>query len=54
MDLNDTDPAVARALALALMRQAHEYLAASKETVAAGHLSRAIETLRAPGSSGTG
>ena len=48
MDLSETDPTVTRALALALMRQAKEYLAATNDVDAADHLQRAIDTLLTP------
>ena len=48
MDLSETDPTVTRALALALMRQAKEYLAATNDVDAADKLQRAIDTLLTP------
>ncbi len=48
MDLNQQDPGVTRALALALMRQASEYLVAIDEDEASLHLRRAIDALLKP------
>jgi hypothetical protein len=48
MDLNQKDPGVTRALALALMRQAGEYLGAIDEDEASLHLRRAIDALLKP------
>lgn len=48
MDLNQKDPSVTRALALALMRQAGEYLGAIDEDEALVHLQRAIDALLKP------
>jgi hypothetical protein len=48
MDLSETDPTVTRALALALMRQAKEYLAATNDVDAADQVQRAIDTLLTP------
>jgi hypothetical protein len=48
MDLYEKDPAVTRALALALMRQARDYLAAIKEDEASSHLQLAVDTLLKP------
>ncbi|WP_170319084.1 hypothetical protein [Sphingobium yanoikuyae] len=52
MDLNQKDPGVTRALALALMRQANEYLAAIGEDEAGLHLQRAVDALVKPAASG--
>jgi hypothetical protein len=46
MDKDGKDPVVARALALALMRQALALLDAVGETAPAVHLHMAVETLR--------
>ena len=48
MDLNEKDPGVTRALALALMRQAREYLGAIGEDEASLHLQRAVDALLKP------
>ncbi|WP_298674016.1 hypothetical protein [uncultured Sphingomonas sp.] len=48
MDTFETDPTMTRALALALMRQAKEYLTATKDGDAADQLQRAIDTLLTP------
>lgn len=48
MDLYEKDPAVTRAFALALMRQALEYLTAVRDEDAAGHLQLAIDALLGP------
>lgn len=48
MDLNTTAPTVQRALGLALMRQALEYLSTVGEDEASGHLSSAIDALLNP------
>lgn len=48
MDLSDTDPTVTRALALALMRQAKEYLTATNDRDAADQLQTAIDILLTP------
>lgn len=48
MDLNQKDPGVTRALALALMRQAGEYLGAIDEDESSLHLQRAIDALLKP------
>jgi len=45
MDLYRKDPAVTRAMALALMRQALELLDATDEKTAAAHLQQSIDTL---------
>ncbi len=45
---NHMDNPVARALALALMRQAKEYLTATKDLDAADQLQNAIDTLLTP------
>lgn len=45
MDLYEKDPTVTRALALALMRQAHELLQAASESDAADQLQVAVNTL---------
>lgn len=45
MELYEKEPTVTRAMALALMRQAQEYLAAIKEEEASSHLQRAVDTL---------
>lgn len=48
MDLNANAPNVQRALGLALMRQALEYLSTVGEHEASGHLSCAIDALLKP------
>lgn len=48
MDLNANAPTVQRALGLALMRQALEYLSTVGEDEASGHLSCAIDALLKP------
>ena len=50
MDDLDTDPTLQKAMALALMRQALEWLEAADEDKAAAHLRDAVDTLlkRAP------
>ncbi len=49
MDSYEKDPTITRALALALMRQAHELLQAASESDAADQLQVAVNTLlRAP------
>lgn len=48
MDISDTDPTVTRALALALMRQAKDYLRATGDLDAAQHVEHAIDTLLKP------
>ncbi|WP_176401116.1 hypothetical protein [Sphingobium sp. Z007] len=48
MDLYEKEPAVTQALALALMRQALEYLAAIKEEDASRHLQCAVDALLKP------
>lgn len=45
MDLCEKDPTITRAMALALMRQAHELLQAVRENDAANHLQAAVDTL---------
>jgi hypothetical protein len=45
MDSYEKDPTVTRALALALMRQAHELLQAASESDAADQLQVAVNTL---------
>ena len=45
MELYEKEPTVTRAMALALMRQAQEYLLAIKEEEASSHLQRAVDTL---------
>jgi hypothetical protein len=45
MDPDEKDPTVTRALALALMRQAHELLQAASESDAADQLQVAVNTL---------
>ena len=50
MDSYEKDPTITRALALALMRQAHELLQAASESDAADQLQVAVNTLlRIPG-----
>lgn len=51
MDLNANAPTVQRALGLALMRQALEYLSTVDEDEASGHLRCAIDALLKPKSS---
>lgn len=48
MDLYEKDPAVTRAFALALMRQALEYLTAIRDDEAVQHLELAIDALLGP------
>lgn len=48
MDLYEKEPAVTQALALVLVRQALEYLAAIKEEDASRHLQRAVDVLLKP------
>lgn len=48
MDLNANAPTLQRALGLALMRQALEYLSTVGEDEASGHLSSAIDALLKP------
>lgn len=48
MDLDEQDPTVMRALALALTRQALTYVEALNDEEASGHLERAIEALTKP------
>ena len=49
MDVFVKDPTVTRAMALALMRQAHELLRSASEIDAANQLQAAVDTLlRAP------
>lgn len=48
MDLNANAPTVQRALSLALMRQALEYLSTVGEDEASSHLSCAIDALLKP------
>jgi hypothetical protein len=45
MDLHRKDPAVTRAMALALMRQALELLDATEEQMAAAQLQQSVDTL---------
>ena len=45
MDIYEKDPVITRAMALALMRQAHELLQAAKEQETAAHLQLAIDVL---------
>ena len=45
MDLDDKEPTVVRALALALIRQALSYVVSLKDEEASGHLERAIGAL---------
>lgn len=46
MDLFEKDPVLTRALALVLMRQAHDLLATVEEPDAARHLLQAIDAVR--------
>jgi hypothetical protein len=45
MELDEKEPAVVRALALALIRQALTYVKSLKDDDASGHLERAIDAL---------
>lgn len=48
MDHYEKDPVVTKALALALMRQAREYLSAIREEEASAHLQLALDALLKP------
>lgn len=48
MDLSDKDSTVTRALALALMRQAKEYLTTTNDLEVADQLQNAIDILLTP------